>query len=107
MFDINTEYKFRHYLSNNCFVNEYDDIFYVWRNTISKKFIDFDIDFFVREGDTYNRIKETQRQYIYKESEIEEIIEASNLQIVNKYDFETFSKVKRNSLRILYIIKRK
>ncbi|EGV10243.1 hypothetical protein HMPREF9127_0811 [Parvimonas sp. oral taxon 393 str. F0440] len=45
MFDVNSEYKLREYLGNNTFVVEEDDIYYVWRNSLYKKYINFEIDF--------------------------------------------------------------
>ena len=106
MFDINSEYKLREYLGNNTFVIEEDDIFYVWRNSLYKNYIDFEIDFFIKkEKNIYEKIKERQRQYIYSENDILKLIEKNNFKIVEVLDFETFKNKRKNTYRILYILK--
>lgn len=106
MFDVNSEYKLKEYLGNNTFVVEEDDIYYVWRNSLHKKYIDFEIDFFIKnEENTYEKIKERQRQYIHSENDIVKLIEKNNFKIVEILDFETFKNKRKNTYRILYILK--
>ncbi len=105
MFDINSKYKLKQYLGNNDFIVEEDDVFYTWRNELSDKYIDFNIDFFTKaDNNMYERIVEKQRQYIYEESEIEKLIKDKNFKILEKIDFETFEKSDENSFRILYVL---
>ena len=106
MFDVNSEYKLKEYLGNNTFVVEEDDIYYVWRNSLYKKYIDFEIDFFIKkEKNIYEKIKETQRQYIHSENDILKLIEKNNFKISDILDFETFGNKRKNTYRILYILK--
>ena len=44
---------------------------------------------------------------IYKESEIEEILQELNLNIINKFDGYLNNNVQANSERIVYIVKKK
>lgn len=106
MFDINSEYKLKEYLGNNTFVIEEDNIFYVWRNFIYKKYIDFEIDFFIKnKNNTYEKIKERQRQYIHSENDIVRLISKNKYEILEILDFETFKNKSENSYRILYVLK--
>ena len=106
MFDINSEFKLKEYLGNNTFVVEEEDIFYVWRNSLYKKYIDFEIDFFIKnEKNTYEKIKERQRQYIHLENDILKSIAKNNFKILEILDFETFKNNSKNSYRILYVLK--
>ncbi|MBF1300472.1 MAG: class I SAM-dependent methyltransferase [Parvimonas sp.] len=106
MFDINSEYKLREYLGNNIFVDEEDELFYVWRNYLHNKYIDFDIDFFLKtENGTYEKIKEIQRQYIYSENDILNVIKKNNFQIIEIIDFENFKNKTDKTFRTLYVLK--
>ena len=105
MFDINSEYKLKEYLGNNTFVIEEDNIFYVWRNFLYKKYIDFEIDFFIKNNNTYEKIKERQRQYIHSENDIVRLISKNKYEILEILDFETFKNKSENSYRILYVLK--
>ena len=106
MFDINSEYKLKEYLGNNTFVIEEDNIFYVWRNFLYKKYIDFEIDFFIKnKNNTYEKIKERQRQYIHSENDIVRLISKNKYEILEILDFETFKNKSENSYRILYVLK--
>ena len=99
MFDINSEYKLKEYLGNNTFVIEEDNIFY-------KKYIDFEIDFFIKnKNNTYEKIKERQRQYIHSENDIVRLISKNKYEILEILDFETFKNKSENSYRILYVLK--
>ncbi len=94
MFDINSEYKLKEYLGNNTFVIEEDNIFYVWRN------------FFIKnKNNTYEKIKERQRQYIHSENDIVRLISKNKYEILEILDFETFKNKSENSYRILYVLK--
>lgn len=106
MFDLNSEYKLRTYLGNNIFINEEEDIFYTWENILSKNFIDFKINLFIKTKMNYQRIIEIQRQYIHKEKDIENIIENIGFKVYKKIDFDTFSTLKKNSYRILYVLRK-
>lgn len=66
IFDVNTEYKFNYVLGNNTFVYEKDDIFYTWENFYEDGFLQFDINFFLKDkGDKYKRITEEHNQRYY------------------------------------------
>lgn len=106
IFDLNSTFKLRKYLANNVFVVEEKNIFYTWENILKNKYIDFKINFFIKEEKNYKRIQEFQRQYIYKENDIEKIIKKIGFKNFEKLDFDTFSTRNNKSYRILYILKK-
>lgn len=107
MFDINSEYKLRTYLGNNDFICEEEDVFYTWRNRLTINHIDFNIDFFIPNNEgKYVRINERQRQYIHKKEKILDILTKNNFEILEILDFDNFSDLKKNSFRILFVLKK-
>lgn len=106
LFDINSEYKLRTYLGNNDFICEEEGVFYTWKNHLTLNHIDFDIDFFVPDMEgKYIRIKEKQRQYIHKKSEIVNIVEKNDFEILEILDFEKFNEVSKTTFRILFVLR--
>lgn len=63
--------------------------------------------FFVKKGDLYEKFEEEHIERAYKESEIEEILQELNLNIINKFDGYLNNNVQANSERIVYIVKKK
>ena len=55
----------------------------------------------------YEKIEEEHIERAYKESEIEEILQELNLNIINKFDGYLNNNVQANSERIVYIVKKK
>ena len=106
MFDLNSEYKLREYLANNVFIVDDKNIFYTWENKLTKEFIDFNINFFIKNESDYKRIHEKQRQYIYSKEDIEKLIKKLNFKIIKKIDFDNFKRLKKTSYRILYVLKK-
>ena len=101
IFDISTRYKLEEILGDNLFCEDYDDVTYIWSNTLGKEYIDMDIDFFEKiEGDTYRRIEESHRQYIHDVDFIKTCLDKWDVKI---YDGENYDKVKNASKRALYI----
>ena len=62
--------------------------------------------FFVKKGDLYEKFEEEHIERAYKESEIEEILQELNLNIINKFDGYLNNNVQANSERIVYIVKK-
>ena len=62
--------------------------------------------FIKNEKNTYEKIKERQRQYIHLENDILKSIAKNNFKILEILDFETFKNNSKNSYRILYVLKK-
>ena len=73
IFDINTEYRYRHIYDGNSFVYDLDDAYAVWRNAYDEKsrLCEFEIDIFSENDDgLYERDYENQTQRFYTDEEI-------------------------------------
>ncbi len=106
VFDINTPYKYEQVLSNNTFVHDENDVFYVWQNFFDGEYCDFLIDFFVKKDKSYSRFTEEHTQRCHTFKEMLEIIEKSGLSLEAVYDDLSFSDPVQNSERIFFVVKK-
>lgn len=101
VFDVSSKYKLTQILADNLFCEDYDDVTYIWSNTLGDDYVDMDLDFFEKiQGDTYKRIGESHRQYIYTQKDVEELLSDFDVKV---YDGETYSSVKPKSKRLLFV----
>lgn len=108
IFDINTPYKFEKKLENNVFYDIGDDITYIWQNNYDrkKKLCEFDLTFFVKEGDSYKRYEETHIERSYLTDELKTILEKTGLKLIGIYDELEFSKPSKKSERVFFVSKK-
>ncbi|MGL4850006.1 MAG: class I SAM-dependent DNA methyltransferase [Clostridium sp.] len=106
IFDINSYYKLSEVLGNNIYTYNSDDVFYSWENTFEDNITNMFLTFFIKDGELYERFEEEHFERAYKEEEIEELLEKANLKVLEKWDGYTENKVKEDSERILYIVKK-
>jgi SAM-dependent methyltransferase len=86
IFDINSKYKFEHVLGNNTYVYEKDNVFYTWENYYEDGFLDFDINFFVKDDvNNYQRITEQHSQRFYDLDFLKELADKHGLKTVAVY----------------------
>ncbi len=104
IFDINSEYKLKNIIANNCFVRNEDDLFYSWENELLKDKVNFYLTFFVEnECDCFERFDEFHTERIYKEQEIKTMLKKSGLRLVDVfYDFNSRKKTKKSE-RIFFV----
>ena len=101
--DINSEYKMREVFGSNCFVYEYEDIFYTWDNFLEDDLIDMHLNFFVEENDgRYKRIYEYQQERIYDRGFIKEKLDKAGFKDIKTYDLDDLKEVKEDTMRILF-----
>lgn len=106
IFDINSYYKLSEVLGNNIYTYDNEDIFYTWENIFEDNIVEMNLTFFVKDKYFYERFDETHEERAYTESEIEEILKNAGFNISAKYDGYKKEKVKDNTERILYILKK-
>jgi SAM-dependent methyltransferase len=108
IFDINTEYKLEKILGDNVFFDVGDDISYIWNNRYDKKkkLCEFDLTFFVKAGNIYNRCDELHYERAYANNEIEALIREAGLTLINNFDALKFSLPHKKSERIFYICRK-
>lgn len=102
VFDINSEYKMTEIFGSNCYIYEYEDIFYTWDNFYEDDLVDMHLNFFVEnENGSYDRIYEYQQERVYSIEEIKNMVSKSGFEEIKIYDEDDFSSIKEDSQRIL------
>lgn len=103
VFDINSSYKMEDVFGSNCFVYEYEDIFYTWDNIKEGDIVDMELNFFVENEDgSYKRIIENQVERYYSIDFMKEFLKDNKFKDIKIFDEDTFSSVKDDSMRILF-----
>lgn len=103
VFDINSPYKIREIFGSNCYVYEYEDIFYTWDNFFEDDMVDMHLDFFIENEDgTYRRVSEFQQERLYQVEEVKDLISEIGFKDINIYDEDNMKEVREDSLRILF-----
>ncbi|WHH61384.1 class I SAM-dependent methyltransferase [Petroclostridium sp. X23] len=109
IFDINSSYKLRETLGNNTFVEDEDEIFYVWENNYDdeNEICDFYLNFFIRQGKKYIRVDEVHQQKAYSIAAIEKCLLASGMKLLDVYEPFCFEKPEDDGERVFFIASRK
>lgn len=103
VFDINSLYKMREVFGSNCFVYEYEDIFYTWDNILEDDLVDMELNFFIENPDgSYKRIIERQIERIYEPDFIKDLVGSVGFKDIRAFDEDDMGKVKDKTMRILY-----
>ena len=107
-FDVNTIYKHRNELSDNCFVMETDDVFCTWQNSLNDDdSVDITLDFFEEEDGVYYRESESFTERAYELDDISDMLEKSGFEIINIYEDMTFSPVNEKSSKAVFVAKKR
>lgn len=108
VFDLNTEYKISEVLGNNTYVYNTEDIFYTWENEYDEqeKICDFNLTFFVKDGEQYNRIDEVQSQRAYSSGEIENLLKKTNLNLLATYGAFSLEKPQKEAEKVFFVCKK-
>ncbi|MBM0047096.1 class I SAM-dependent DNA methyltransferase [Anaerococcus sp. DFU013_CI05] len=103
VFDINSEYKMKEVFGSNCYVYEYEDIFYTWDNFYEDDLIDMHLNFFVeKENGSYERIYEYQQERAYSIDDVTKIVKQTGFRDIKTYDEDDFGDLKADTLRVLF-----
>lgn len=108
-FDVNTVYKHRHILADNCFVYDFDDLFCAWQNNYNSEdnSVDITLDFFEEEDGVYYRSCESFSEQAYELCDIRAWLEESGFEVVGVYDDMTTENVSPESQRAVFLTKKK
>ena len=108
VFDINSEYKMNEVFGSNCYVYEYEDIFYTWDNFMEDELVDMHLNFFIEDEDgRYDRIYEYQQERAYGRDFVKRLVAKAGFSDIKMFDEDDMGKIKEDSLRILYQAVRK
>jgi len=108
IFDINTEYKFRHILGNNSFCDTDSAAAIIWENyydelsETNEYFVNI---FILEEQGLYERYEEVHYQRAYKEELIKSLLVKTGFELLGVYDALTFSAPYKESEKIFFIAK--
>lgn len=105
VFDINSHYKLTNIIGENVFIEDTEDVFYIWDNEFIEEedICNFYLTFFVRENDKYIRFDEMHSERAYKNHHIIESLKLANFKDIKMYDDFNFNQVKDDSERIFFV----
>jgi SAM-dependent methyltransferase len=108
IFDVSTPYKYENILADNAFVYEYDDLFLSWQNYFNKKtgLCDFYLTFFIKNGASWKRYDETQKQRKYALNRLEKMLAEAGLTVVETVSDIDFSPMAEDSDRCFFVCKK-
>ncbi len=109
IFDLNTPYKHKEILGDNCFVKENENAFCVWQNNYREKgIVDIYLDFFAEDNDgKYLRFSEDFSERAYTEEEVLVALQKNSLEPVAVMDDLSGNPPTEKSERITYIVRKK
>lgn len=102
IFDISSKYKLQEIIGENIFYEDYDDVTYLWTNTLSDESVKMDITVFERDGDIYRRSDESGLQYIVEQGLIEKALTEYGYEF-KVVDCDDFASVRDSSFHLLFI----
>ena len=108
IFDVNTLYKHREILGNNTFVYDEKNVYCVWQNRLltDKATIGINLDFFVKNGDTYERFNENFKEIAFSDVEITSAVEENGFKVIKRYADMSCSSPREDTERVYYVIRR-
>lgn len=109
IFDINSYYKLKYIIANNIFLDEKDNIFYIWQNEFNEEnnLSNFYLTFFINsKNNEYFRFDEEHVERAYKISEIKELLNKANFHNITCYGDFTFNEPSDKTERIHFIAKK-
>ncbi len=108
IFDVNTLYKHRKVLGNNTFIYDEKNVYCVWQNRLfsDNKTVGINLDFFVKNGSTYERFNENFKETAFSDEEITDAVENAGFRVINRYADLSCSAPKADTERVYYVIRR-
>lgn len=108
IFDVNTLYKHQKILGNNTYVYDEKDVYCVWQNKLleDEKTVNINLDFFVKNGELYQRFVENFCETAFTDDEITSAAENNGFKVLNRYKDLTFDSPEDDAERIYYVIRR-
>lgn len=108
IFDINSRYKIENILGNQCYITDLNDVFYTWENFYNEenKICSYNLTFFVKNGEKYERVDEYQEQRAYSQQEIETLLKQAGFSIEGCFDGLGFNQNCEKSERLMFVCKK-
>lgn len=109
LFDVNTEYKFRHIFANETYVLQNDDIFCTWENVFvpSSGICHFYLTLFSRNADeTWSRSDEYQRERMFTDRVLRTRLQKSGFSVLATFADPEFTAPCETDPRRFYVCRR-
>ncbi len=108
IFDVNTVYKHRTVLGNNCFIYDTDKVFCAWQNELDEKTdtVRIILDFFVPDGKGYQRESEEFSERAYSDSDLTGWLCAAGFRVKTIYGDMTFKEPTETCERKFFVAER-
>lgn len=105
IFDVNSYYKLKNIIGNNTFVEDREDVFYVWENEYDEmnNTCEFYITFFVKEQGLYKRFDELHVEKAYTLSELENALSQSGFSIIKVFNGYSSEPINNKAERLTYL----
>lgn len=106
IFDINSHYKLSQIIGNNTFIEDREDIYYIWQNYFDEKsnIAEFYITFFTMDKDgKYIRFEEEHVERAYSTEEITQLLHSASFKEIYMYNGLSFEEIHDKSERISFI----
>ena len=105
VFDMNTPYKHRELLGDNCYVYEDEKTVCVWRNRTDENLVtEIELDFFTRRKDgRYDRTGESFCERGYHAEEIKMLLSECGLRLDALYEADTLEPVNETTERYIFV----
>lgn len=105
IFDFNTVYKYKEVIGDATIAENREDCSFIWENYYheQEKINEYEITFFIKEGEFYRRFEETHFQRGYTVEEMQDFLLKAGLEFISMKDADTFLDVTDESERVCMI----
>lgn len=108
IFDVNSIYKHREVLGNNCYIYQKDGVYCGWQNFTDENCLtNIQLDFFIPDEDgAYYRESESFSERGYTQEELALALQKAGLRIVDIFADDLYEPPREDSQRWIYITKK-
>lgn len=109
IFDFNTVHKYRDVIGDTTIAENRDDCSFIWENYYheEERINEYDVTFFIKEGELFRRFEETHYQRGYTAEEMRVYLEKAGLEFVSMQDADTLLEVTEESQRVYMVAREK
>lgn len=110
IFDMNTEYKYRHLLGSRVIAENREDCSFIWENDYNEEtnINEYQMTIYVKDEETtplFERFEEVHYQRAYGIKEVEELLCEAGMEVLGVYDVSTHNAPNEESERVYFIAK--
>lgn len=105
IFDFNTVHKYRDVIGDTTIAENREDCSFIWENYYheEERINEYDVTFFVKEGELFRRFEENHYQRGYTVEEMQAYLEKAGLELISTQDADTLMEVTEETERVYMI----